>query len=42
MAANIPKEQAVQIALNGTDEEVNKQLRQYTDVDRRVVSVIST
>ncbi|MBR4766031.1 MAG: MFS transporter [Clostridia bacterium] len=38
MAANIPKEQAVQIALNGTDEEVNKQLRQYTDVDRRVVS----
>lgn len=38
MSVDISKEQAVDIALHGTDAEVNKQLRQYTDVDRRVVS----
>lgn len=38
MSVDITKEQAVDIALHGTDAEVNKQLRQYTDVDRRVVS----
>ncbi|MBO4893683.1 MAG: MFS transporter [Clostridia bacterium] len=38
MPANLPKDKAIEIALNGTDEEVNRQLRQYTDVDRRVVS----
>lgn len=32
------KKQAIDIAQNGTDEQVDKQLRQLVDVDRRVIS----
>ena len=36
--AEITKAAAIELAQNGTDEEVNKQLRQLVDVDRRVIS----